>query len=168
MIGTLKEKLIAKLHRKTYRSAYIEAQVRTGIAYQVRALREQRNWTQEELGKRLGKGQNAVSRLEDPDYGRLNVSSLTELASAFDVALLIKFVPFTKFFIETADKSPEGLGVSSFDSESPALEKFARGNGWERGGKLVLGRPSNIVDVVLEPANEQSLSLELDDRRVAA
>ncbi|MHB1952512.1 MAG: helix-turn-helix domain-containing protein [Thermoplasmataceae archaeon] len=114
MIGTIEERLLAKLQSKKYRGAYVAAQTTTGIAYQVRALREQRQWTQENLGRLLGKGQNAVSRIEDPDDGRLTIKNLTELAAAFDVALLVKFVPFTKFFAETADKSPNGLEVVSF------------------------------------------------------
>ena len=124
MIGTLRDKLLAKLQSKKYRDAYVAAEVTTGIAYQIRALREQRHWTQEALGQRLGKGQNAVSRVEDPDYGRLSVKTLTELAAAFDVAVLVKFVPFTKFFIETSDKSPQGLEAVGFCEELPMLRSL--------------------------------------------
>ncbi|MHB1752183.1 MAG: helix-turn-helix domain-containing protein [Acidiferrobacter sp.] len=125
MIGTLKDKLLTKLQSKKYRDAYVAAEVTTGIAYQLRALREQRHWTQEILGQRLGKGQNAVSRLEDPDYGRVSVKTLTELAAAFDVGLLVKFVPFTKFLTEIADKSPRGLAALSFGDELPIIKSLS-------------------------------------------
>jgi transcriptional regulator with XRE-family HTH domain len=124
MIGSFRDKLLAKFQSKKYRDAYVTAEVTTGIAYQIRALREQRHWTQEELGRRLRKGQNAVSRLEDPDYGRLSVKTLTELANAFDVALLVKLVPFTKFFTEIADKTPQGLEAASFSEELLTLERL--------------------------------------------
>lgn len=121
MTGML-NRLLGKLQSKKYRGAYVAAETATGIAYQIRALREQRQWTQDELGQRLGKRQNAVSRLEDPDYGRLSVKTLVELASAFDVGLLVKFVPFGQMIMEIADRSPQGLEVASFSEEPLASE----------------------------------------------
>jgi transcriptional regulator with XRE-family HTH domain len=90
-------------------------------------MREQaeRNWSQAELGSRAGMRQNAISRLEKADYGNLNANTLLRLASAFDVALLIKFVPFRKLVEEFADLSTQALSVPSFDSELPELEEFA-------------------------------------------
>ena len=121
MTGML-NRLLGKLQSKKYRDAYVAAETATGIAYQIRALREQRKWTQDELGQRLGKGQNAVSRLEDPDYGRLSVKTLVELANAFDVGLLVKFVPFSRMITEIADRSPQGLEVASFSEGSLVAE----------------------------------------------
>jgi transcriptional regulator with XRE-family HTH domain len=123
MIGIVKAKLLAKLKSKKYRDAYVAAEVTTGIAYQIRALREQRGWTQWDLGNQLKKGQNAVSRLEDPDYGRLTVKTLTELASAYDVGLLVKFVPFSKFLTETAT-TPSQLEAIGFEKELTVLERI--------------------------------------------
>ncbi len=171
MFGILKEKLLAKLREKKYRNAYVAAQATTGIAYQIRALREQQNLTQEALGRRLGKPQNAISRLEDPDYGRLTVKSLTELAAAFDIAVLIKFVSFSKFLTETADKSAEGLRVATFAEELPTLEFWASEDRTGlRVSSLELGPRSaaQVLGKISSSANESTSSLAEDCRRIAA
>lgn len=110
---------IKRLHEKAYRDAYVEAHVKVGIPYQIRALREQegRRWSQAELGRRAKKPSNVISRLEDPEYGRHTIRTLLELASAFDVALVVKFVSFGRFLKEFEDVSPESLGASSFTSD---------------------------------------------------
>ena len=40
--------------------------------------------------------QTWVSKLEDPNYGKLTISTLLKVASAFDVGLQIDFVPYSK------------------------------------------------------------------------
>jgi transcriptional regulator with XRE-family HTH domain len=90
--------------------------VRTGISYQIRALRAQRGWSQKKLAEEIGKPQSVVSRLEDPDYGKLSVQTLLEVASAFDVALLIQYVNFPEFLKRTRDVSQEALRADSFDA----------------------------------------------------
>ena len=66
--------------RPSARHAYVQAEVVTALAHQVRALRIQRGWTQRELARRLGTTQAAVSRLEDPSYGKASVQTLLQLA----------------------------------------------------------------------------------------
>src|SRR5207253_5241953 len=100
--------------------------IKNGVPYQIRSLREQRGWTQGYLGETAGKRQHGISRLEDPRYGsKLSIKSLLEIASAFDVALLIKFVPFSKLLNEYDDVSPEALSANSIEDEINELEKWA-------------------------------------------
>lgn len=107
-----------KFEQKEYRDAYVEEHVKTGLAYQITALREQRGWTQTELGDRMGgKPQSAISRLEDPNYGRYSLSTLLEVASAFDVALDVKFVTHRTFLERNKDVSKKSLEVASFDED---------------------------------------------------
>jgi transcriptional regulator with XRE-family HTH domain len=40
--------------------------------------------------------QNAIARLENPNYGEYSVRTLQRLAAAFDVALVVKFAPFSE------------------------------------------------------------------------
>lgn len=112
-----KKTLLIKLQNKKYRDAYVSAHVRNGIPYQIRALRDQRKWSQGELEKRSGKPQNVISRLEDPNYGKMSIPTLLDLAAAFDVALLVKFVPFSQLLSEVKDLSPEALSAQSFGEE---------------------------------------------------
>ena len=122
-----KLRLIAKLRNKDYRDAYVEEKVATSLPFQIRALREQsaRQWSQAELGRRAEMRQNAISRLEDAESGTPSISTLLRLARAFDVALLVKFVPFSKLLSEFSDLSFEALSVPSFDEELPQLEQAA-------------------------------------------
>lgn len=125
-----KIKQLAKLKRKAYRDAYVEEHVKTSLPFQIRALREQREWSQADLGAKTGMRQNAISRLEKSNYGSLSVNTLIRLASAFDVALMIKFVPFRKLLDEFSDLSTEALEVPSFDNEVPDLEDLAATPTW--------------------------------------
>ena len=123
MNATSRTKLILKLGNKKYRDAYVSAHVRNGISYQIRALREQRGWTQDKLGEEARKPQNAIARLEDPSYGKASIPTLLEIASAFDVALLIKFVPYSRLLDEVEDLSPAALSAESFTKELPILKQ---------------------------------------------
>jgi hypothetical protein len=107
-----------KLGNKEYRDAYVSEHVRRWIAHQIRALREHpdRKWKQGELSDRMRKPQSVVSRLEDPTYGKMTVQTLLQVAEAFDVALIIKFVSFPQFVNETADLSQNAMHVDSFNN----------------------------------------------------
>lgn len=117
MIARLTNRLLENLNRKPYRDAYVGEHVRTGISYQIRAMRDLRGWSQKKLAEVLKKPQSVVSRLEDPDYGKPSVQTLLEIASAFDVALIIQFVDFPEFMKRTRDTSPGALAAESFEAQ---------------------------------------------------
>ena len=120
-----KKGLVEELQNKKFRDAYVAEHVKTSVPIQIYILREQRHWNQTQLAERAKTTQTVISRLEDPDYGRLSISSLLKLASAFDVALLVKFVPFTRLFEEFEDTSPEALSAKSFTEELAAITAWA-------------------------------------------
>jgi transcriptional regulator with XRE-family HTH domain len=111
------DSLTRKLSDKDYRFAYLDGQVKSTIAFQIRALREQpdRNWSQSELGARAGKPQSVISRLEDPEYGKASLQTLLEIAQALDVALLVQFVEWGDWLSRMKDLSPQALQKRSFD-----------------------------------------------------
>jgi transcriptional regulator with XRE-family HTH domain len=117
MFANLSKRLFEKLKSKSYRDAYVAEHVRTGIAYQIRALRAQRGWSQKRLAEEMGKPQSVVSRLEDPDYGKVSIQTVLDGAAAFDVALLVQYISFPEFLRRTRDVSPEALRVDSFDEQ---------------------------------------------------
>jgi transcriptional regulator with XRE-family HTH domain len=108
------EEFLRALGEDDYRHAYLADQVRTNIAFQIRALRDQRGWTQKDLAEKAGKPANSISRLEDPDYGKLTLTTLLEMARAFDVALLVQFVEHDDWLNRMADVSPSALRKRSF------------------------------------------------------
>jgi hypothetical protein len=119
--SSISKKLIEKLGRKAYRAAYVGEHVRRGIAAQIRAMRDQRGWNQGKLSTEMGKPQSVVSRLEDPSYGKVTVQTLLEVAATFDVALQIRFVPFSTFLQQTRDVSTRSMQVVSFSDDVSAL-----------------------------------------------
>lgn len=118
--GGRRKVLVSKLQDKEYRDAYVKATLTHGLAHQIRVNREQRKLSQQSLAKRCGgkTTQVVISRLEDPAYGKFTLSSILKVASALDVAVLVRFVPYSKFLLETTDKSVLGLYAKSFFEES--------------------------------------------------
>jgi transcriptional regulator with XRE-family HTH domain len=116
-ISSIGKKLLEKLQRKAYRHAYLAQHVRRGIAYQIRAMRDQRKWKQGTFAQSLGKPQSVVSRLEDPDYGKVTLQTLLEVANVFDVALEVRFVSYSTFICNTRDVSIPSMRVPEFKSD---------------------------------------------------
>ena len=163
VFATLSKKLFDRLKGKAYREAYVEEHVRTGIAYQIRALRAQRDWPQKKLAEEMRKPQSVVSRLEDPEYGKLSVQTLLEVAATFDVALIVQFVGFPEFLRRTRDVSPEAMRADSFDPTQlrpVALQAAAISSEPERhAANIVVGRFASW-QIASSPPAEQSINLE--------
>jgi len=106
------------------RAAYVEAETVTALAHQIRAIRIQRGWTQSELAKKLGTTQAAVSRLEDPSYGKFALSTLLELARVFDAGMQLRFVSFVSMLSETFIPSAKAREVPSFEEEAPTVDFY--------------------------------------------
>ena len=103
---------------KEFRDAYWDAHLSEGLASQIRATREERRWTQRELGEHAGgKAQSVISQLEDPDYGRYSLSTLKRIASAFDVALVVRFVPYSHLLDYTSNLSLSDVAVLPIDRD---------------------------------------------------
>lgn len=145
---TLKRKEIFNgLADKDYRDVFVEENIGMGLAYQIRALRERETWTQEQLGKLTDKAQETISQLENPAYRAYTLKTLRRLAAAFDVGLLVRFVPFSELVDWTVNIG-DRLTPKKYDDEATQLSF------WEpeglRGGTLV------EVATNLEPMGDTS------------
>jgi transcriptional regulator with XRE-family HTH domain len=112
-----REDLIADLKSKTFRDAFTSSRVSNTISLQIRAMRQARGWSQVELASRLGTSQNAVYRLESPQYGKHSLATLNRLASIFDVGLAIWFVPFGDVVDRVTNLATADILVQSFDDD---------------------------------------------------
>jgi hypothetical protein len=107
------------LSDKEFRDEFVADQIRLRIATLIRALREQpdRDWSQTELGKRMGKLQSVVSRLEDPDYGKWSLQTLLEVARAFDLPLWVDFPEWDEWLRLINDVPNSTTRRQSFNAE---------------------------------------------------
>lgn len=108
-----------EFYSKKYRHTFVNAFIRQGVAMQIQLLRKRERWSQKKLGELTDKKQNAIARLEDPSYGKFTITTLLELAKAFDVALSVRFVPFSELEKQTRDLTPDNLTVPRFVDEVP-------------------------------------------------
>ena len=121
-----RQALIQNLKSKKFRDAFVSARVDTSLAFQIRALRQKNgDWSQAELARRLDTSQNAVCRLESPNYGKASISTLKKLASVFDVALVVRFVRFSTLVNDVISLSTESVIVDSFDDDQGLLPSDA-------------------------------------------
>ena len=118
-----RDKLINELKDKEYRDAFVSEHIATGLPFQIKALREQREWSQKDLGKKAGMHQERISVLEDPNYAKFSIATLKKIASAFDVGLVVRFVPFGELAEWELNLSSDSLKVPSFDDEQYFKEK---------------------------------------------
>jgi len=102
-----------------FRRQFIDEHVDVGIAFQIRSLRGRQRLTQAELAELLGgkKKQPMISEWENPDYGSYTLDTLKSLAKAFDVGLLVRFVPFSKLVDWTVDLTSDVIAPPSFPEE---------------------------------------------------
>lgn len=129
------EEFVGQLSDKEIRDEFVADQMRTRIAGLIHALREQedRKWTQTELGKRAGKPQNVISRYEDPDYGKMSLQTLLEVAAAFDLPVWVDIPEWEEWFAKISDVPNSKTTRSSFDLEKLQDQAKAAKSGIETG-----------------------------------
>lgn len=99
-----------------YRHAYVSAHIGDTLALQLFSMRRDRGWTQKQLGDAGGIPQSSVSKLET-SCENVSLSTLKKLAKAFDVALSVKFVPFSQLARDAAT-TDHGIAPKSFDDDN--------------------------------------------------
>ncbi len=117
-IDTIRTQLWEKMRDKPYRDTFVAAHLSTNIAAQIQTIREQRGWTKKQLAQEVGMSPSRITVMEDPSYEKFTLSTLKRLASAFDVALIARFTPFSDLVDWIAELSPEKLEVIEFRKDS--------------------------------------------------
>lgn len=112
---SLKEKLSSS---KAYRESFVASVLKRALPAQLRRLRKQRGWTQEELASKANLTQGAISRAEDPDYGNLSINNLLRIGGGLDVAFVGRFVPFSELARWFSELSEQNMEVDSFENDT--------------------------------------------------
>lgn len=102
---------------KEYRHAYMEASIEQGVAWQIRVNRERRGMSQKDLAKKIKSRQSAISRAENTEYGKHSLETLTKIANAFDCALQVRFVSYSKLAMDNEDLSQAALYAKPYEKE---------------------------------------------------
>jgi transcriptional regulator with XRE-family HTH domain len=111
---------------KEYRDSFIAEHIYSRLPLKIRGLREQRGWSQKELGEKVGMAQAWVSKLEDPSYGKYTIATLLRLASAFDVGLDIDFKLVSQILDKALTLTPESFEMLSF-ADDPGFVEYRTG-----------------------------------------
>lgn len=115
---TIKQRLLQKFRNRKRRRSFAEQDLGSTVAAQIYALRQKHDqMTQKELAAETGMSQARISVLENPNYRKFNVGTLQRVAAAFDVALIVRFVPFSELLDWTVTGAQKTLAPLSFDEE---------------------------------------------------
>jgi transcriptional regulator with XRE-family HTH domain len=135
---SVREGLAEKFKNKEYRDAFVAEQIFSRLPLKIRSIREEQELTQRQLGELADMAQTWVSKLEDPNYGKLTISTLLKLASAFDVGLHIDFVPFSKVLD----------GAMRLRSQSFCVPKFEEDKGFLYSSGVVGASNVSVTEVI--------------------
>src|SRR5579864_8688688 len=109
------KKPMARKHRVTQ----LDERLKASLASQIKDLRGE--MSQAEFGRLIGKPQNVVSRLEDPDYGRVTLQTLLDIASKLDIALIVRFTSHANYL-----KIGKTLSLKAFPATKATSRKVGR------------------------------------------
>ena len=115
---TRREEIWSALQSKEYRDAYSSEHIDQGVAFQLRYMRGRESLRQKDVARLAGMTAAQISLLENPDNDRKNLVHLKRLAAAFDVALVVRFVPFSELADYTANITEADMGPKSFTDEN--------------------------------------------------
>ncbi len=166
-MGSVSRKgLIERIRRgRKVRARMVDSNTGETIAFQIRATREARGMTQYQLAETAGMSQNNLSRLESPEYGKQTVTSLKRIAEALDVALVVRFVPFSRYIDWLSGTpqwdegiSPRAMAVPDFETEEQAGQYTAKTLAFD---KLIGDACVSITPKLADAANPKPIAVEL-------
>ena len=116
---------LSEVQNDDYRRAVVADHIGVGLAFQLNLLRDARKWAQDELAKRSGVSIETIDQLEDPNCENYSIETLLKLANAFDVGLLVRFVPFATLAEWETDLNMTKLVPPSYEEERNNMNDFA-------------------------------------------
>ena len=88
------QKQMSRLRRnRAFASAFDKKRAETEVAFQIRRLREAQGWTQNDLAKKAGCSQQAISAIEQAGYKRHSLPLLRRVAQVLDADVVVALIP---------------------------------------------------------------------------
>jgi transcriptional regulator with XRE-family HTH domain len=159
--------LMTRLRNRAYRQSYISSIINSTIAYQIRGLRKERGLDQAAFGKLVGMKQTAISRLENPDYGNLSVNTLKRIAKALDIALIVRFAPYSDVVRWRLGMSQRDMVPPAFVNDS-ALSSAATTSFRGNTGAIAQTQARTSARLVSSGSTAAQLGLQFDTEAVQA
>lgn len=101
------------------RRAYISAKISTLVPSQIRALRMKSDMPrQADLARAAEMLQSRISMLETPGAANVTLDTLSRIAAAFKVGLIVKFVPFSEMLAWENSFSQDQFNVVKIDNDA--------------------------------------------------
>ncbi len=121
-----RDRLIELLDDPEYRHEFFGSLISASIAAQIKANREDREWTQAQFADRAGMQQQRICLMENVNYQRFTLSTLRRLAEALDLTLAVRFESFGKA-INRLGRFQESLVEPPYEKD-PAIQDAPAGN----------------------------------------
>jgi transcriptional regulator with XRE-family HTH domain len=158
-ITTIWRKLVRD---KRYREEYAIAMLKRMIPYQTRAIRKKRGWSQAKLADEAKVTQGVISRAEDPDYGNLTLTTIGRIAAGYDLAVIVKLVPFSELVRYCENTSERDFAnLPTFEAEN-ATNHLSQEHGAveQEASRVLLGSNRVATGAINSPVTIQKVSNE--------
>ncbi len=165
----LLKKLKESFKDKDYRHGYVDEFLNVSIATQIKVLREQRGWTQEDLARYAQMKQPRISVMENVNYSSWSINTLRKLAETFDLALRVSFESFGNRLKDIDQINRNALMRPSFKNDPIFIEKGEEdtalavkkaNDDLARSNDL---RHRNVIPMVARKANRDQLKAQKEE-----
>lgn len=137
------QSLWQKFSSRKYREAFVDAHLSSTVAAQIATMRLDRDMTQQQLADKSGMKQSRICVLENPENTSLTLATLKRVASALDVALIVRFVPYSALASWSAETRGGKFSVPSFSQDRIWRDlAFMRGTNADRSEEIHLDASS--------------------------
>jgi transcriptional regulator with XRE-family HTH domain len=110
--------LWTKFQDREYRESFVATHLTNNISAQIYCTREARGWTQQQLADATGMAQTRICLMENSSYESYTITTLKRLASAYDVALVVRFEPYSHLLDWATQTTPDQMAVCEFNKDS--------------------------------------------------
>lgn len=121
---SLRRHLSERFANKRYRNQYRRSFMFQTLSAQLRAMREDRGWTQKMLADAANMRQSRISGLENLEDSAPTLTTLDRIAEAFDVGIEFRFVPYSRIVDRAVTIERDDLRIPSYDEDDGFRERL--------------------------------------------